>query len=164
LLMPRRVVLVSACLLGLNTKYDGGNNYRERVARLLEREDLVVIPFCPEQLGGLPTPREPADLTADGSEVLGGKGRVITWGGRDVTHSFVRGAEESLKLARMLGARAAVLKARSPSCGVGGVYRAGDRRLMPWNGVTAAILIREGIRVMSDEEFSEDALERALGL
>ena len=99
-------IIVSECLLGVNCKYSGGNNLNERVLRLGEKHTL--IPVCPEQLGGLSTPREP-------SEIIGK--RVINKSGRDVTENYVRGAKETLKTARAYNCRCAVLKERSPSCG-----------------------------------------------
>jgi len=156
--MARVCILVSACLLGLNTKYDGKNNYNEEIAKLVNKSDLLIIPFCPEQLGGLPTPREPADLTSDGNEILNRRGKVLTWKGDDVTEEFIRGAYESLKLAKLYNAKIAILKARSPSCGVNGVYRVKDHKLMNWDGVTAALFKSNGIRVISDEDFIKRGL------
>ncbi|QJA06251.1 DUF523 domain-containing protein [Thermosulfurimonas marina] len=130
----RETVLVSACLLGLATRYDGKRLLEPRARDLLER--YRVVPVCPEQLGGLPTPRPPAEiLGGDGGAVLSGAARVINARGEDVTGAFLRGAEEVLRLARLLGARQAFLKAQSPSCG-----------LHPL-GVTAALLLREGLEV-----------------
>jgi uncharacterized protein YbbK (DUF523 family) len=148
-------ILVSACLLGLNTKYDGTNNFNNKVAKLLKRSDVVIIPFCPEQLGGLPTPREPADLTGDGAKVLNGEARVITRSGLDVTEYYIRGAQESVKLARLCRIDIIILKSRSPSCGINGVYKAKDLKLMPWNGVTAALLRKEDFTIISDEEIDK---------
>ncbi len=138
----RPAILVSACLLGVSCKYDGGHNRNEQVAALKDRFHL--IPVCPEQLGGLPTPRIPSEI----------RGRcVFARDGADVTENFARGAQEALHLAQMFGCRCAVLKARSPSCGSGLIYdgtfsgtkTAGD-------GVTAALLKKQGIRVYSEDE------------
>jgi uncharacterized protein YbbK (DUF523 family) len=152
-------VLVSACLLGLNTRYDGANNYRENIAKLMDRDDVIIVPFCPEQLGGLTTPREPTDLTGDGGDVIKGIARAITHGGEDVTEHLVRGAKESLKLAKLYRADLIILKARSPSCGVKGIYEYGTRKLMAWDGVTTALLRLSGYRVINDEDFDASALE-----
>ena len=138
----RPAVLVSACLLGVSCKYDGGHNRREQVAALKDRFQL--IPVCPEQLGGLPTPRIP-------SEVRGG--RVFAKDGADVTENFERGAREALRLAQLFGCRCAVLKARSPSCGSGIIYDGsffGTK--MEGDGVTAALLKKQGIRVYTEDE------------
>jgi uncharacterized protein YbbK (DUF523 family) len=126
-------VLVSACLAGLCTRYDGG--CRASNACFDALRGLAWIPCCPEQLGGLPTPRIPADIHGgNGDDVLTGKARIIAKNGADVTSSFLRGAEECGKIAAIFGSRQAFLKARSPSCAVTGVI-----------GVTAALLRRRGL-------------------
>ena len=129
------IYLVSACLVGLCTRYDGQS--KENPDCLLKLKDAVWIPVCPEQLGGLPTPREAADITGgDGRDVLNGKARVRTKGGVDLTADFIRGAEQVLQIARSQNIQAALLKARSPSCAVSGTI-----------GVTAALLQKSGIEV-----------------
>ena len=104
-------LLVSACLLGACCRYDGASREHPLAKKLAERYPL--IPVCPEQLGGLPTPRPPAERRGE---------RVVTLSGDDVTERYRRGAEETLRLCRMLDCEAAVLKERSPSCGAGAVY------------------------------------------
>lgn len=151
----RKYVLVSACLLGLNTKYDGGNNKDENIIKLLSRGKVTIIPVCPEQLGGLPTPRDPIDLTSDGHLILTGKGKAISVSGDDLTDYLVRGAIETLKLAKLYNVRLAIFKARSPSCGVRGVYRAKDHKLVDWDGVTTALLKKNKIKVVSNEAFQQ---------
>lgn len=131
--MDHPPILVSACLVGLCTRYDG--ICRANTACLDALRGLVWIPCCPEQLGGLPTPRIAADIRGgDGDDVLAGTAHVITKNHTDVTHSFLQGAEECAKIVAMLGIRQAFLKARSPSCAVTGVI-----------GVTAALLRRRGV-------------------
>lgn len=148
---PSSPVLVSACLAGLHTRHDGRASTDERIAALV-REGRA-IPVCPEQLGGLPTPRRPAEIRGgDGADVLAGRARVIDEAGEDVTEAFLRGAEETLRLARLAGAKGVILKARSPSCGAGAIYDgtfSGARR--PGDGVTAALLRREGVEVQTEE-------------
>lgn len=135
-------ILVSACLLGVPCRYDGASAADARVVRLAESHAL--IPVCPEQLGGLPTPRPPAEIRA---------GRVVTREGADVTDAYRRGAEATAALAKMLGCRHAILKARSPSCGCGRVYDGCfSRRLVDGDGFAAAALKREGVRVLTEEE------------
>jgi len=133
--MPDPPVLVSACLLGLNTRYDGANRKNEELlARLAGR---WIIPVCPEQLGGMPTPRPPSCLNgATGEQVLDGRCRIENAAGRDVTQEFVRGANEVLLIVRTFGVEEAYLKTKSPSCGLGGFH-----------GVCAALLLRNGVRV-----------------
>ena len=131
----RPVYLVSACLLGLNTRYDGAS--KPSAACRDELKGAIWIPVCPEQLGGLPTPRTPADLVGgQGGEVLNGRARVITRNGVDVTEQFIRGARQVLRIALEQQVAGAFLKRGSPSCGGGDVL-----------GVTAALLKSKGIPV-----------------
>ena len=128
--------LVSACLVGLCTRYDGGHKSSPVCQRLLA--DRCWLPVCPEQLGGLPTPRQAADIQGgDGHTVLAGKARVITRTGDDVTTCFIRGARQVLAIAQAQRIRLAILKSRSPSCG-----------LHPIPGVTAALLLQHGIEII----------------
>ncbi|OAG27471.1 DUF523 domain-containing protein [Thermodesulfatator autotrophicus] len=128
-------VLVSACLLGLSTRYDGTSKEAEIIKTLAQR--YILVPFCPEQLGGLSTPRPPADLYGgDGLAVLEGKAKVITKDGLDVTQAFIKGAYESLKIAKILKINQVFCKARSPSCG-----------LTPVMGVTTALFHLEGLKI-----------------
>jgi uncharacterized protein YbbK (DUF523 family) len=130
------IVLVSACLAGLCTRYDG--KIRPSPACLQALAGRHWLPVCPEQLGGLPTPRPAADLTGgDGYAVLAGGARVVTAGGQDVTRNFLQGARQCLALAQAQNIRRAYLKADSPSCGL-------TSRI----GVTAAILSQQGIEVI----------------
>ncbi|MEN8134647.1 MAG: DUF523 domain-containing protein [Thermodesulfobacteriota bacterium] len=129
----RPVYLVSACLLGLTTRYDGLTKPSTVCKNALQ--GAIWIPVCPEQLGGLPTPRTPADLVGgQGGEVLAGKARVITRSGEDVAEQFIRGARQVLKIALEQQVAGAFLKSGSPSCGAGEVL-----------GVTAALLKSNGI-------------------
>ncbi len=134
--------LISACLLGINCRYDGRSKRHDGVISRFAGESLV--PICPEQLGGLLTPRERAEQSGN---------RIITESGKDVTEHFVRGAEEVLRIAREFGATEAILKARSPSCGCGRVYDGTfSGNLIEGDGVTAAILKKNGINVMTEED------------
>ena len=127
--------LVSACLLGLCTRYDGKT--KEHPQCLNHITGIFCIPVCPEQLGGLPTPREAADIVGgDGSAVLAGTARVLTKTGVDHTAEFIRGAEQVVQIARLQNISRAFLKARSPSCAVTGKI-----------GVTAALLLLAGIEL-----------------
>jgi uncharacterized protein YbbK (DUF523 family) len=129
------VYLVSACLVGLCTRYDGNTKVTPDCLTRLEK--AIWIPVCPEQLGGLPTPREAADIAGgDGTDVLAGKARVITKSGTDLTDEFIRGAEQVLKIARAQNIQEVFLKARSPSCAVTGKI-----------GVTAAMLRTAGFQL-----------------
>lgn len=129
------ICLVSACLVGLCTRYDGRSKANYNYLDYIKTTHWV--PVCPEQLGGLPTPREAAYIVGgDGQDVLAGKARVLTKSGIDFTVEFIRGAEQVLQIARSQNIRLAFLKARSPSCAVSGTI-----------GVTAALLQSEGIEV-----------------
>ncbi len=146
--------LVSACLAGVPCRHDGRANLVEAVAEMVARGEAVAI--CPEVAGGLPVPRVEAEVQGgSGDAVLQGRARVVGADGRDLTESFLAGAHAALRLARAFGATAAVLKARSPSCGSGAIYDGTfSRKLVPGDGVAAALLKRAGLEVMSDEEFS----------
>lgn len=142
-------VLASACLLGINCRYNGKNSLNEKVLSYVSGR--FVLPVCPEQLGGLPTPRSP-NYIKDGSglEVLERRARVVNADGVDVTENFIRGAEEVLALAKRFGVKKAIMKSGSPSCGVGWISVGETRR--EGDGVTTALLRREGILVKSEED------------
>ncbi|MFF0388059.1 DUF523 domain-containing protein [Kitasatospora sp. NPDC004615] len=140
-------ILVSACLCGVPCRFDGRDKASEALAGVLEGRRVVA--FCPEVAGGLETPRRPAELVGgDGHDVLDGTARVVDDGGRDVTAEFVAGAERALVAAQRAGCTEAVLMPRSPSCGRGKVYDGSFAgALVPGDGVTAALLERNGITV-----------------
>lgn len=137
------MILVSACLAGVNCKYSGGNNENEEVKKLVESGEAILI--CPEQMGGLTTPRKPAEQYEN---------KVICEDGTDVTVNFVRGAEEALKIAKMCGATKAVLKSKSPSCGCGKVYDGTfSKTLVDGDGVAAKLLKENGIEIISSDDY-----------
>lgn len=135
-------ILVSACLLGCPCRYDGTAKADPRVLALMERHTL--IPVCPEQLGGLPTPRLPSERR---------EGGVFDRGGKNVTPQYRQGAEEVLRLARLYGCTHAVLKERSPSCGSGQIYDGSfSHVLVPGSGVAAELLAQNGITVLGESQ------------
>lgn len=146
-MIKRTPILVSACLGGLPCRYDGKSQLHPEIMELVATG--LAIPICPEQLGGLPTPRSAAEIVGgDGNDVLAGMARVMTVAGDDVTGQFVRGAEAVAGLAQLCGAELAVLQERSPSCGLNQVYDGSfSRRLCPGQGVTAAKLTQLGLEV-----------------
>ena len=134
--------ICSACLLGIRCRYDGKVKKNKKVLGLTQKE--ILIPICPEQLGGLPTPREPAEQK---------KGEVYTKSGKNVTKYFNRGAKQVLAIAKLCGAKEAILKQRSPSCGCGQIYDGTfSGKIIVGNGVTAALLKKNGIKVMTEED------------
>ena len=138
-------ILISACLLGARCRYDGASREHPEVLKLAERHTLA--PVCPEQLGGLPTPRTPSERQGDA---------VCTREGTDVTEAYRRGAEEALRLCRMLGCEAAVLKERSPSCGCGEIYDGTfTGTLTAGDGVTAELLKSCGIPVYGESQIDD---------
>lgn len=145
-------VLVSACLAGCQCRYDGGANPTSEVGRVVAEGRAVLV--CPEQDAGLGTPRPPAEIVGgDGHDVLAGRARVLTADGKDVTDAYIAGAEKALTAARARGVRKAILKSRSPSCGLGGVYDGTfSRTLTSGDGVTAALLVSNGIEAISDAD------------
>ena len=138
-------ILVSACLLGENCKYSGGNNLAEGLAEAVCAAGMTIVPVCPECMGGLPTPRVPAERLGD---------RVINKIGEDVTGQFLKGAEMALEAAREHGCRAAILKKNSPSCGCGTVYDGTfTGTLVEGDGVTAELLKNNNVRVYNEETY-----------
>lgn len=138
-------VLVSACLMGFRCRYDGGAQRLDCLDALRERH--VLVPVCPEVMGGLPTPREPSEIRS---------GRVVTRDGRDVTEAFARGAREAEKIALACGCRCAMLKERSPSCGLGRVYDGTfTGTLTRGDGLCARLLSQRGLRVLGESQAEE---------
>ena len=142
-------IIVSACLLGENCKYNGGNNKNEAVIKLSEYFEL--IPVCPECFGGLPIPRVPSERRGE---------RVFSKDGENLTEQFITGAEHTLYIAKEKNCPAAVLKERSPSCGFGKIYDGSfSGTLVDGNGVAAQLLYDNEIAV-----FGESAVERLIML
>lgn len=140
-------VCVSACLLGCNCKYNGGNNRSEQVIQFLKDKEIVAV--CPEQLGGLPTPRVPAEIVHDDL----GQGRVMNKNGDDVDNAFRSGAALAAQKAVDEGATLAVLKANSPSCGVHHVYDGTfSGKLAEGRGVFAELLVAKGVPVIDEND------------
>ncbi len=139
-------ILVSACLLGINCRYDGDNALNDTLVR---NGKVDYIPVCPEQLGGLSTPREPCEIIGGGGAgALEGRAKVLgRETGTDFTRNYLRGAEETLKIARTFGCCRAIFKAHSPSCGKGYIRRGG--KLVEGDGVTSALLLKNGIEIES---------------
>jgi uncharacterized protein YbbK (DUF523 family) len=136
------MILVSACLAGAPCRYNGRGFICPSVAALVAAGKAIAV--CPEVLGGLSTPRPPAEIVA---------GRVVTVVGEDVTAAYQAGAQLALKLASKAGCRTAILKARSPSCGCGQIYDGSfSGRLIPGDGVFAALLKQAGIVVQTEED------------
>jgi len=136
------MIIVSACLAGLHCRYDGSAKPCTAAIRLVAEGQA--IPVCPEQLGGLSTPRLPAEQIGD---------KVIRKDGVDVTDAVNRGAREALEIGRLVGAKTAILKARSPSCGCGKIYDGSfTGRLVDGNGVLARLCKKEGIEIQTEEE------------
>ena len=139
-------IMVSACLLGENCKYNGGNNYTPELVRLLEGH--TVIPVCPEVLGGLPTPRIPAEIV---------NGKVLNRNGESVDEAFRKGAEKALETAKREKPDLIILQSRSPSCGVKEIYDGTfSGRKIPGQGIFAELLQRAGFHVTDVEDLPEE--------
>ncbi|PKM38945.1 MAG: DUF523 domain-containing protein [Firmicutes bacterium HGW-Firmicutes-8] len=158
------MILISSCLLGICTKYDGASN---DCPLLMEYRQLgLFIPICPEQLGGLPTPRSPAEIVnGSGELVLAGLARVRDREGHDYTSQFLKGACEVIKIAGSFPIRAAVLKERSPSCGSSQIYDGSFSGIaLDGQGVTTALLRKRGIPVYSEENLNRALLEELMSV
>ena len=138
----QKKVLVSACLLGVNCKYSGDSNYNQKEMDSLKEQGWEPVPVCPEVMGGLPTPRVPAEIRGE---------QVVTADGRDVTKEFVRGAELALQTAKENGCCLAILKERSPSCGCGRIYDGSfSKTVVSGDGITARLLKKSGIQILGE--------------
>ena len=134
--------LCSACLLGIKCRYDGESQPHENIIKLAKRE--ILIPVCPEQLGGLPTPREWSEIKEKG---------VYTRSGKNITENYKKGAEETLRIAKLYGVKEAILKQRSPSCGTTKIYDGTfSGKVVEGEGITAGLLKKNGIKVISEED------------
>lgn len=141
----RPTILMSACLMGVRCRYDGGGKQLDGLQELMELAH--VAPICPEILGGLPTPRTPSERVGE---------RVLAKDGADVTAAFRRGADEALRFARLYGAKYALLKERSPSCGSGMIYDGSfSGRIVPGDGVTGALLKANGLEAFGESRIGE---------
>lgn len=147
------MIVVSACLCGVNCKYNGKNNLNNEILNLFEKGEAVLI--CPEQLGGQCTPRSPHEISnATGADVIDGKAKIMGPDGDNATDEFLKGAYESLKIAKACGAKVAILKSRSPSCGYGEIYDGSfSGKKIKGNGVTAELFLRNEIKIFTEEDF-----------
>lgn len=144
------MILVSACLIGLKCRYDGTNAFFRELRDKLK--DEKILPVCPEQLGGLSTPRLPAVIVGgDGFDVLKLKARVVNEAGQDVTFNFLKGAKKTLEMAEVFGVTHCYLKEKSPSCGVNLIYT--DKGLTSGMGVTTALLLKNGYKVVGIQPY-----------
>jgi uncharacterized protein YbbK (DUF523 family) len=142
------IYLVSACLTGISCRYDGTSRNKKEVAKLVK--DKKAFPVCPEVLAKRGIPRKKTEIEkGEGRDVLLGKSKVLEEDGTDVTPQFVKGAKETLKIAKKFKIKKAIMKQKSPSCGCGLIYIKGQ--LVKGNGVTTALLKNEGIEVIPSE-------------
>ena len=140
-------VLVSACLLGDNVKYSGGNNLRPELIKLLEKYSVKIVKVCPECFGGLSIPRVASEIKED---------KVFSKEGKDVTEEFLKGAEETSKIAKENQVDFAILKERSPSCGISYIYDGSfSGKIIQGQGITVRKLNEENIKIFSEENLEE---------
>lgn len=138
-------ILISACLMGINCRYNGKSEMIKELEELKAKYNL--IPICPEIYGGLKTPRNPAERVED---------KVLTNNGEDVTENYVKGAKEILKLAKFYNCKYAILKERSPSCGFGRIYDGTfSKTTKDGNGVTADLLAKNGVKIIGESKIGE---------
>ncbi len=149
------MIVVSSCLAGLKVRYNGSHSLDRSILNLVREKKAITI--CPELLGGFSTPREPAEIIGgNGEDVLEGKAKVIEKSGTDVTENYIKGAYATLEKAKKINATVVVLKENSPSCGSSVIYN-GDFKgtKINGNGVTSALLKRNGLKVISEEQLFE---------
>lgn len=148
-------ILCSACLLGVKCRYDGKIKPNLKVIKLSEKE--ILIPVCPEQLGGEGTPRPKAEIIkGEGDDVLRGKAEVREFSGKNVTQYFIAGAKEVLKIARLYRIKKAILRQNSPACGCGLTYDGSfTGRKIKGDGVTTGLLKKNRIKVIPDDKLNE---------
>lgn len=147
------MILVSACLVGLDCRYNGGSNLDKELMEFLKDKKFIVV--CPEQMGGLSTPRPPCEIVnGDGRDVLKGLSRVKNNQGEDITEAFIKGAKETLKVAKIYKAKTAIFKAKSPSCGSKDIYNGKfEGKIKEGMGVATALLRKNGIVVLDEENY-----------
>jgi uncharacterized protein YbbK (DUF523 family) len=142
--------LISACLAGVNCRYDGESSEHDLVMNLVKEGNAILV--CPEELGGLSTPRPCCEIVTDEA----GMQKVKTKSGEDKTKEFLKGAEKTLKLAKEHNIKIAILKSKSPSCGVNKIYDGSfSRKLVEGNGLTADLLIKNGIEVITETDLNK---------
>ena len=152
-----KIILVSSCLAGVNCKYSGGNNYNKTISELVKKGEAIIL--CPEMLGNLPVPRIPCEIRKDEKD----KRCVVNKEGEDCTKAFMEGAEKTLEVVKARDIKVAILKSRSPSCGAGSVYDGSfSGKLIEGNGVTAQLLIKNGVKVYTEHEISQVQINNLL--
>ena len=145
----KKKILVSGCLLGMKINYEEKGSLVEELRKLMLQGQAIAV--CPEVLGGLPTPRDPAEIV-----VVNDERKVYNNKENDVTESFILGAERTLEVARKTGAKIAILKSNSPSCGCGKIYDGSfTQNLVDGDGITTAVLKKNGLRVITEADFLE---------
>lgn len=157
MLNKKEKILISSCLVGINSQWDGGEKRNQKLIDLVKSGSAVFM--CPEQAGGLPTPREPSEIEygKEAIDVLSGAGKVLTKSGKDVTKEYVKGAKQVLALCKELGITVAILKEKSPSCGSSKTYDGTFTGIkISGKGITAELLTQQGIQVYSEENFPDN--------
>lgn len=145
-----KLILVSACLAGVNCRYNGGNSKIEEIAQMVHSGKAIAV--CPEVLGGLETPRACSEIISDREGL-----KVVSDQGANITHAFKEGARKTLELVKVLDINTAILQSRSPSCGFGKIYDGTfTGQLKKGNGFTAELLAQHGIEIYTDENFGEE--------
>ena len=148
----KKKVLISACLLGKNCRYNGGHSQLNELNKL----DVEWIPVCPEESGGLGTPRPSAEMQGSAEAILNGKGKVLTNKGKNVTQEFIRGADKSLQSGLEVGVKTAILKSKSPSCGIGKIYDGSFTEILKTgDGIFAHLCHENDIECISSDNINQ---------
>lgn len=151
------IILISACLAGVECNYKGeaSSAWQRGLQSFLNRafqKGILLVPICPEQLGGLPTPRNPSELQGSAVEILAGEKKVLSNQGKDVSKNFIKGAMQAAHIAHCYAAKAAILKSKSPSCGSSKVYDGSfSGKLIEGRGITTEILLADDLKVFNEK-------------
>ena len=155
----KKRILISSCLLGVECNYAGKTSsaWLKGFSDLIKQQiadGVQFIPVCPEQLGGMNTPRRPSELQGPALDILSGKAKITSNSGEDVTRNFVVGAEQALHVAKLFDVDMAVLKSKSPSCGSRQVYDGTfSGVLVDGRGIAACLLAKNGVKILNEKEF-----------
>ncbi|MGM0599793.1 MAG: DUF523 domain-containing protein [Candidatus Rifleibacteriota bacterium] len=161
--VSNKIVLISACLAGVecNYKAKASSAWQKGLQSFFRQacqNGILFVPICPEQLGGLPTPRDPSELQGSAKQILAGQEKIISNKGKDVSNNFIKGAMQAAHFAKLYSARFAILKSKSPSCGSSQVYDGTfSGQLIDGRGITSEVLLANGLKIFNEKVVLTDS-------